>query len=130
MSSATASGLILATHLGVIVFNVAGLVAIPVGARLGWRWVRIRWWRALHIASWAVVAVQAALGRACLLTLWQDKLTGTIAEPPLIMRVVNRLIYWPLPVWVFTVAYLALFALVIALWRLVRPVSPPRSSPR
>ena len=37
------------------------------------------------------------------------------------MRFVNRLIYWPLPMWVFTVAYLALFALVIALWWLVRP---------
>lgn len=112
---------VLAAHLGVIAFNVAGLVVIPLGARLGWRWVRIRWWRALHVASWAVVALQAALGRACFLTLWQDELTGTGAEPPLIMRVVNRLIYWPLPMWVFTAIYLALFALVIALWWLVRP---------
>jgi hypothetical protein len=83
--------------------------------------VRIRWWRALHIASWAVVALQAALGRACFLTLWQDELTGTGAEAPLVMRFVNRLIYWPLPMWVFTAIYLALFALVVALWRLVRP---------
>jgi hypothetical protein len=72
----------------------------------------------------------AGFGRACFLTLWQDQLMGTGAEPPLIMRVVNRLIYWPLPMWVFTVAYLVLFALVIALWWLVRPISPPRSSRR
>ena len=112
---------ILAVHLVVIVFNVAGLVVIPLGARLGWRWVRVRWWRVLHIASWAVVAVQAALGRACFLTLWQDEVTGPGREPPLIMRVVNSLIYWPLPMWVFTAGYLALFGLVIALWWLVRP---------
>ena len=124
MTSAAASGLsqaILAAHVAVIAFNVAGLVAIPLGARLGWRWVRIRGWRLLHVASWAIVAVQAAFGRACLLTLWQDELAGAGTEPPLIMRVVNSLIYWPLPMWVFTAIYLALFGLVIALWWLVRP---------
>lgn len=123
MNAAAASALsqaILAAHLVVIVFNVAGLVAIPLGAGLGWRWVRVRWWRVLHIASWAVVALQATLGRACFLTLWQDELTG-VSEPPLIMRVVNGLIYWPLPMWVFTAIYLTLFGLVIALWWLVRP---------
>jgi hypothetical protein len=122
MSSAILAQAILAAHLAVIVFNVAGLAAIPLGARLGWRWVRVRWWRALHIASWAVVAVQAALGRACFLTVWQDDLTGAAGSaPPLIMRSVNSLIYWPLPMWVFTAIYLALFGLVIALWWLVRP---------
>jgi hypothetical protein len=107
---------VLAAHLLVIAFNVAGLIAIPVGAKLGWRWVRVRWWRALHIASWAVVALQAALGRACFLTIWQDDLTGAGGEPPLIMRWVNSLIYWPLPMWAFTAIYLALFGCVIALW--------------
>ncbi|MDB5425703.1 MAG: hypothetical protein JWQ29_3119 [Phenylobacterium sp.] len=130
MSPTTASALgqaILAAHVAVIAFNVVGLVAIPLGARLGWRWVRRRGWRALHIASWAVVALQAALGRACFLTIWQDDLTGAGgSEPPLIMRAINGLIYWPLPMWAFTATYLALFALVIALWWW----TPPRPSRR
>ena len=94
--------------------------AVPLGAALQWRWVRIRWWRALHLASWAGVAVQAVLGRACFLTLWQDRLTGA-SGPPLIERWVNGLIYWPLPIWVFGAIYLLLFAAVIALWWLVPP---------
>ncbi|WP_334161853.1 DUF2784 domain-containing protein [Phenylobacterium sp.] len=113
--------LVLAVHLLVIAFNVLGLVAIPLGARLGWGWVRIRWWRALHLASWVVVAIQAVLGRACFLTIWQDDLTGGGAEAPMIMRIVNGLIYWPLPMWAFTALYLALFALVLVLWRRVPP---------
>jgi hypothetical protein len=124
MSASAASAIsqaVLAAHLVVIAFNVVDLVAIPLGARLGWSWVRIRWWRVLHVASWAVVALQAALGRACFLTLWQDDLTGAAMPGPLIMRVVNGLIYWPLPMWLFTTIYLALFSLVIALWWLVRP---------
>lgn len=113
--------LVLGAHLAVIAFNVLGLIAIPLGAALNWRWVRIRWWRLLHIASWAVVALQAILGRACFLTLWQDELTGASGEPPLIMRFVNGLIFWPLPIWVFGATYLLLFIAVIALWWRVPP---------
>ncbi|MDB5450730.1 MAG: hypothetical protein JWP28_1921 [Phenylobacterium sp.] len=112
---------VLAAHLAIIAFNVFGLVAIPLGAWRGWAWVRVRWWRALHLASMAVVALQAVLGRACFLTLWQDQLTGARAEPPLIMRWVNGVIYWPLPIWVFAAAYLAVFAYVVVLWRRVPP---------
>jgi hypothetical protein len=113
------SSALLALHLAVIAFNVVGLIAIPLGAALGWRWVRVRWWRALHLASWAAVAVQAALGRACILTIWQDRLTGAAPAPPLIERWVERAIYWPLPIWVFGAIYIALFAAALALWRLV-----------
>lgn len=112
---------VLAAHLAIIAFNLFGLVVIPIGAWRGWAWVRIRWWRALHLLSLAVVALQAALGRACFLTIWQDDLTGAGAEDPLIMRWVNGVIYWPLPMWVFTAVYLAVFAYVVALWRLVPP---------
>jgi hypothetical protein len=113
--------IVLTAHLAVIAFNALGLIAIPVGAARGWRWVRIRWWRRLHIASWAVVALQAALGRACFLTLWQDRLTGASARPPLIERWVERVIYWPLPIWVFAATYLVLFAAVVGLWWTVPP---------
>jgi hypothetical protein len=116
MSPAGLTQLLLAVHVLVIAFNVLGLAAIPLGAGLGWRWTRIRWWRALHVLSWTVVAAQALLGRACFLTLWQDQLSGAGPEPPLIARVVNRLVYWPLPIWVFGVLYLVLFGLVVALW--------------
>jgi hypothetical protein len=112
---------ILGVHLAVIAFNVLGLVAIPLGAALRWRWVRVRWWRALHLVSWAVVALQAALGRACFLTIWQDELTGAQAQPPLIERTIERLVYWPLPIWVFGALYLVLFALVVGFWWLVPP---------
>jgi hypothetical protein len=121
MTSAGIAGLVLAVHIAVIAFNLVGLIAIVLGAALGWPWVRVRWWRALHLFSWAVVAIQAALGRACVLTLWEDSLRGQGGQSPLITRVVDRLIYWPLPIWVFSAVYLVMFAAVVVLWR----VSPP-----
>ncbi|MBS0362943.1 MAG: DUF2784 family protein [Proteobacteria bacterium] len=114
---------ILAVHLLVIAFNVAGLVLTPLGAWRGWAWVRIRSWRVLHLASLAVTALQASLGKACFLTVWQGELTGG-SQAPLIERWVDSLIYWPLPVWVFATAYVAVFAYAAALWWLV----PPRRS--
>jgi hypothetical protein len=113
--------LVLAVHLAVIAFNVAGLVLVPLGAALGWGFVRWRWLRALHLASLAAVALQAVLGRACFLTDWQDALTGGGAHDPLIARVVNSVIYWPLPLWVFAAGYVVVFAYVVALWWLVPP---------
>jgi hypothetical protein len=113
--------LVLAVHLAVIAFNVAGLVVVPLGAALEWGWVRILWLRLLHLGSLAAVALQAILGRACFLTDWQDALTGGGAHDPLIMRFVNSVVFWPLPPWVFAAAYVAVFAYVLALWWLVRP---------
>jgi hypothetical protein len=46
----------------------------------------------------------------------QDELTGSGDRPPLIERWVERLIYWPLPIWVFAAIYIVLFAAVVALW--------------
>lgn len=112
---------VLAVHILIIAFNVAGLVAIPLGARLGWRFVRWRWLRAAHLASLAVVALQALLGRACFLTDWQAALTGDGAHDPMIMRWINSIVFWPLPMWVFTALYVAVFAYVVGLWWWVRP---------
>jgi hypothetical protein len=97
-------------------------VAVPLGAWRGWAFVRVRWWRLLHLASMGLVAVQALAGRACFLTHWQAALEGRgAAAEPLIVRVVNSLVFWPLPLWVFAAAYVAAFAYAIALWRLVPP---------
>ena len=122
-----AANAVLAVHLVVINFNLFGLFAIPLGGWLGWRFVRVAWWRWLHLASMAVVAVQAVAGRACFLTILQDKLAGAgPGQPPLIVRVVDRLVYWPVPLWVFAVIYAALLAYVVALFWLV-PVKSGRA---
>ena len=112
---------ILALHLAIIAFNLAGCVLIPLGAWRGWRWVRGLYWRLAHLLSLAVVAVQALLGRACFLTIWQGELSGSAHVQPLIEKWMNRLIYWPWPLWVFAAAYVAVFVYVIALWIYVRP---------
>jgi hypothetical protein len=115
---------ILLVHVAVIAFNVAGCVLIPIGAWRGWRWVREFWFRLAHLLSLAVVALQALFGRACFLTIWQGDLSGKSHVQPLIAGWIDRLIYWPLPLWVFAVAYGVVFVYVVALWIFVRPRNP------
>lgn len=126
--------LILAVHIAIIGFNLFGLILIPVGARCGWSFVRAPFWRTLHVLSWAVVALQAIAGRACFLTVWQDELAGAQdGGTPLIMRWMDGIIYWPLPLWVFALLYIAAFIYVLALLWLVPPRWETRSgiaSPR
>lgn len=116
---------VLAVHLAIILFNLFGLIVIPLGGWRGWRFVRLFWWRALHLAVLALVAVQAVLGQVCVLTDWQAALQRAAgaggAVQPLIAGFVNRLIYWPLPLWVFAVIYVAVWVYVLLLWRLVPP---------
>ena len=131
MSAAFYSALadaVLAFHLGVVLFNVFGLVAIPLGAWRGWAFVRIFWWRALHVAILALVAVQAILDQVCFLTAWQAALLHhageSAAEAPLIACLVNRLLFWPLPLWAFAVLYVAVGAAVLFMWWRVPPRWP------
>lgn len=116
---------ILVVHLAVIAFNVFGLVAVPLGAWRGWAWVRGFWWRLAHLAIMAVVALQALLDRICFLTMWQSDLLREAGESaasgPLIARWIDRMIYWPLPIWVFAVLYILIWLYALALWWLVPP---------
>jgi Protein of Unknown function (DUF2784) len=111
---------VLAAHVAVILFNVFGLIVVPIGAAEGWRFVHIAWWRVLHVVLLAAVAAQALAGRACFLTLWQGDLTGSAGSPkPLIESWVDRLIYWRLPIWIFAALYTVVFVYAVALLWLV-----------
>ena len=114
---------ILVLHFAFVLFVVGGLAMIWIGAAAGWRWVRNMWFRIAHLAAIVYVAGEALLGIWCPLTVWEDALRGRHEEKSFVARWIHRVMFYDLPEWVFTVAYV-LFALVVAAsWWLVRPVS-------
>jgi hypothetical protein len=122
--SAAAAAVILALHFLVVAFNIFGMIAVPLGARRGWRFVRVAWWRILHLALMAMVAVQALFGRACILTIWQTALENggdPAAAQPMIQRWMEAVLFWDLPPWLFAAAYTVLFVYCLALWVVVPP---------
>lgn len=117
---------VLLLHLAYVGFVVLGFVAVPLGAALGWRWVRWRAFRRLHLAAIALVGLEAVLGVVCPLTSWEAALRGTPNAESFVGRLMQTVLYYDLPEWVFTAAYVALTALAVALYRLVPPSPPGR----
>lgn len=113
--------LVVVVHFAIVLFIVGGLGAVWIGAALGWRWVRNPWFRYLHLAAIGYVAAEALLGIACPLTVWEDLLRGGVRPDSFIGRWVRHLLYYDLPGWVFTTAYVAWALATLATLRLVPP---------
>ncbi len=125
-----AADALLVVHFLVVSFIVGGLVLTWIGAWLGWGWVRNPWFRYGHLAAIAFVALEALLGYACPLTVWEDLLRGGVRPQSFVARWVYRALYYQAPEWVFTVLYIAwAVATLVTLWA-VRPRAVRRVSAR
>ena len=112
---------ILLLHFAIVLYITLGLPAIWLGAACGWQWVRRFWFRLTHLAAIVFVALEALSGVWCPLTVWEDALRGSTNELSFVARWVHRLMFYQLPEWVFTLAYVS-FATVVGLtWVLVPP---------
>ena len=115
--------IVLAVHVAFVVFVVGGFAAILLGLALDRAWAYSPWLRWTHLAAIAFVALEALIGVACPLTVWENALRqGALGEETFVGHWLRRMLYWDLPPWVFTVAYVTFAAAVaFVLWR-----HPPR----
>jgi hypothetical protein len=118
--------LILVVHFAFVLFVVGGLAATWIGAAAGWPWVRHFWFRAAHLGAIAFVAAESIGGVWCPLTLWELRLRGRGAEHSFVAEWVHRLLYYDLPEWMFTIAYVVFLAAVAVTWWKVPPIRKKR----
>lgn len=119
--NALAADVILVVHFAFVAFVVGGLAIIWAGAALGWPWVRNLGFRLSHLAAIAFVAGEALFGMMCPLTVWEDALRGRTMEESFVARWLHRVMFYSLPEWVFTLAYVAFAAVVALTYWLVPP---------
>ena len=119
--SRIAADALLVAHFLIAAFVTGGLPLVWLGAAAGWRWVRNPWFRTLHLAAIAVIALEALLGIACPLTVWEDLLRGSLQPQTFVGRWVERLLYYSAPEWMFTALYLAWALATLATLVLVPP---------
>jgi len=116
--------LILVVHFAFVLFVVGSLPLIWIGAGMGWNWVRGFGFRVTHLAAILIVSAEAAAGIWCPLTLWEDALRGVATDKSFVARWIHALLFYDLPPWIFTTAYLVFAALVMLTWLRI----PPRRS--
>jgi len=120
-----AADIVLLLHVLIVIFVVAGLIAIVVGGFRDWRWVRSPWFRWAHLLAIAVVTTQAWLGVICPLTTMEMALRseagGAVYSGSFIGHWLQTLLYYQAPPWLFIGAYSLFACLVLTCWFLVRP---------
>ena len=118
MQSDALADLILIVHFLFVLFVVGGFALILTGVKLRWQWVRNYYFRILHLAAIVFVALESLAGVMCPLTLWEDALRGSNSPIGFIQRWVQRVMFYSLPEWVFSLVYIT-FALLVAVifWR-------------
>jgi hypothetical protein len=119
--------IVLFMHFAFVAFVIGGLAAIWLGAAFGWHWVRNFKFRVAHLAAITFVAAEALLGVMCPLTVWEDSLRGRGSDIGFIARFIRSVMFYELPPWVFTVAYVS-FAAIVALTLWLVPPQARRKS--
>lgn len=117
---------LLLLHVAVVAFVVLGEAMFLAGGRRGWRWVRRRRLRGLHLAAMVFIALQAWLGNLCPLTTWEQALRTLAGESTyrgsFVAYWLGELLYLDAPWWVFIAVYTGFALLVAATWWLVPPL--------
>lgn len=114
---------VLAAHVLFAAYNVLGLAVIWIGALARWRFVGNRWFRGTHLAAMGIVVAEALLGRACPLTVWENRLRAGAGQEryagSFLSHWAGRFFYFDAPPEVFAVIYVAFFGLMVLSVRLV-----------
>ena len=112
-------------------FVAVGFILILLGAALKWAWILNRWFRYLHLGAIALVAAEALVGLICPLTLLENWLLIGSGQPgkerTFIGQLLYHLLYYDFPLWIFSVAYLALTILGILLLIVIPPKARPKA---
>lgn len=118
-------------YVGFVLF---GLLAILMGMLCKWNWIRNAWFRYTHLTMILVVTVEALLGIVCPLTTLENYLRGaanqSVRSQSFMGQLVQSLLFYQAPPWMFTVAYCAFFAVVLSTLFIAPPRKPinPRTT--
>ena len=111
---------VLAVHVSIAAFVVAGLLLVIVGNFAHWDWVNNAWFRVVHMAAIGIIVAESWLGFVCPLTTLEMWLRSRAGEASygggFIEHWLQQLLYYSAPPWVFIAGYTVFALLVLATW--------------
>ena len=134
-SAALLADLVVALHLGYLLFTLGGELLILLGAALHWQWIRGQLFRLLHLAAVLLVAAEALVGYLCPLTQLEHFLRTTAGqqvetEISFVGRLIRSVLFYDFPGWFFTALYIGFGLLVLVTYVLVPPQRKPPTKHR
>ena len=119
------ANLVALVHIGYFLFIVLGTVAIIIGPRLGWMWIRNVWFRLLHLAAVYIVLIEDVFHIPCILNVLQWGLRRAGGRDPQATEgvglVLDGLLFRTIPGWALDAMYWSLGVGLLALIYLVPP---------
>ncbi len=110
-----------AAFTGTVIFAVPLII---LGGLLRWRWVRNPWFRFTHLGMIVFVSFETLIGISCPLTIWENDLRVAEGGEPysangFIASWTSKLLYHPLPHWMFITMYVSYAVLIASLFYFV-----------
>ena len=104
--------IIVTVHFCYVGFTLGGEIFILLGGLFRWNWVRNLSFRIVHLASAALVAVEALAGAQCPLTTWEFRLRTAAGQHvegqvSFVARLLHSVIFYDFPAWHLTSALLS-----------------------
>jgi hypothetical protein len=116
--------LIAIIHLGYVIFVVLGFILIVLGIIFKWKWIRNPLFRVAHLLAITGVALEALLGINCPLTVLEFRLRCAPCPSDMkvsfIGNIIDSLLYYNAPGWLFTIIYIT-FAILVLLTFILAP---------
>ncbi|MHB1657660.1 MAG: DUF2784 domain-containing protein [Burkholderiales bacterium] len=114
------------THLLYSLVIIIGFILILIGFFAGWCWIRNFTFRLIHILMIGFVAVESMFNAECPLTWLEYKLMSLDgikhSSMPFIAGIVDRILYYNFPIWLFNLIYIAFGLAVLIVWFAIPPV--------
>ena len=131
MSDHLLADIIAVIHLGYVIYVILGFILIVLGIIFKWKWVRNLSFRITHLLAIVGVAFEALLGVNCPLTVLEFKLryASNLSEEKVsfIGTIIDSLLYYNAPGWLFTIIYTA-FAITVIITFIIAPPTRRGSS--
>lgn len=120
--------LVLYFHFLYVLGVIVPMPLIVVGARLDWKWVRVPWWRRVHVGMILWVLIEALIGMICPLTELESALRakGTSENPypeGFLAAWVSKVLFSDFAPWVYSLLYLVTAWVLVDLYILVPPTN-------
>ena len=119
---------IVTIHLAIVSFVLFGLILILLGMCLKWQWIRNFWFRLAHVVTIGIVVFESLAGIECPFTTWENQLRVAagqdVSQASFVGQLMNSLLFYDAPEYVFTICYCIFGALVLVAFVLAPPRWP------